>query len=277
MRRRRRAKYTWFPIIGSAGPAETDDNWSTLNGLFRVEANGTTFVAINPIVPDVPLEGDDIDTSAGGQLVQAIGQEYIVKRIVGKAHLGVSGPLDDPPTTIFPKTVLIGMGIFVARANDRQVGGGQNTPIGSATAAERIENYSPLSEDVIREPWMWRRTWVLSTGRGQGGAAAAGPQFGIVANGADVSFVQHIQAGAPKTNAGYGSALDGPHFDIKSARRVRTDERLWLAIATRSLDQEFSGAVPTQALDGGPGGGVALVFDFRVLGALRKAKNRSNF
>lgn len=264
MRRRRRAKYTWFPVIGTAGPSETDDDFSQLIATVNIAPDGATAVAINPLIPDVPMEGDTIDAGAPGQLVQALGQEYVVKRIVGKCFLGVQTPADDPPTTIFPKSFLIGVGIFVARANDADSGGGANQPIGSATLDERQDNYSPLSVDPIREPWMFRRVWILNSGRSADGFVG-GQQFFNAGN-----------IGNASDNRQFASALDGPHFDVKSARRVRTDERLWLVLAARTLDQEFQvGGFPKPNQIAPEA--VGMVFDYRVLGALRKAQNRSNF
>lgn len=274
-KRRTKRKFTWFPVIGSAGPAETEDDFNQLVGQFPVTPIGDTGVFINPLIPDVPMEGDEIDPSAPGQLVQSLGQEYYIERIVGKCMVGVAAPADDPPTTIFPKQVLIGCGIFVARANDADVGGGANTPIGSATLPERQENYSPLGVDAIREPWMWRRVWILHTGRPEANTNVAlgpfGPSYHLFAA-TTVGL-----GGAPKTNLQYGSVADGPHVDVKSVRRVGNDERLWFALAVRALDIEFGG-VPPNAINGGDGGGgVGLVFDYRVLGRLTRARGKSSF
>lgn len=275
-KRRTKRKFTWFPVIGSAGPVEDEDDFNQLMGQFNVLPNGSSLVFINPLIPDVPMEGDEIDPSAPGQLVQALGQEYYIERIVGKIFLGVSGSADDSPTTVFPKTVLVGAGLFVARANDADVGGGANTPIGSASLAERQENYSPLGVDAIREPWMWRRTWILNTGRPNPNTNAAtgfGPTFQSI--GGTITFAP----GAPKTNMQYGSVLDGPHMDVKSVRRVGNDERLFLVVATRALDVEFAsgGVTPNAALDTVNGDGVVMAFDYRVLGRLTRSRGKSSF
>lgn len=271
---KRRRKYTWFPVVGTVGPGETGDNFNQRFFALDIAPNGNSAVEISPVVPDVPSEGDEIDVNAPGQLVQAIGQEYIIERIVGKVFLTCQQPVDDPPTTVFPKSLLVGCGFFVARASDQDAGGGPNTPIGSASLAERQENYSPLSEDAIREPWMWRRVWVLHTQRGNINANARSNSFGPVRNivaGTGLAFT----GGAPNTNTLHGSALDGPHFDIKSVRRVGNDERLYFVVAARTLDVLFNavGEQPNQI------GEVMLqgVIDFRVLGQLRRAHNRSNF
>lgn len=265
MRRKRRTRYTWFPIIGSDGPGETGDDFNTLHAELTIAPDGSTTVAINPLIPDVPLEGNAIPTGSPGQLVGALGQEYVIERIVGNCFLSVSGPADDAPAAVFPKTFLIGVGIFVARANDDTSGGGAGQPIGSATAAERNGNYSPLSPDPIREPWMYRNTWLLATGRQDSNPNAQWVHFNGDGQQAGISL---------HTTNTYSSGKAGPHFDVKSVRRIHTDERLWLVLAARTLDNEFvPGVQPNTVLPEG----VAMVFDYRVLGALRRAHNRSNF
>lgn len=268
----RRRKYTWFPVIGTVGPGETGDNFAQRIFTLSVAPNGGTEIAITPIVPDVPLEGDDIDVTAGGQLSQALGQEYVIERIVGKLFLSVHGPGDDGAGAVFPKVLLVGAGFFVARANDSDVGGGPDAPIGSATVAERIENYGVLGEDAIREPWMWRRTWVLSTQRPRVAFAANSGAFQPVRNTiAGTGLSQN--GGAPNTNIDAASSLDGPHFDVKSVRRVGNDERLYFVVSVRTLDNVLTADPPNQVLIDGLSG----VLDFRVLGQLRRAKGKSSF
>lgn len=275
MRRKRTRKFTWFPVIGTDGPGETGDDFNQRMAQIPVSPNGASTVVISPLVPDVPMEGNEIATDQPGQLVQALGQEYYIERIVGKCFLSVTSGQDDPPTVVFPKVILIGCGFFVARANDQQSGGGPDTPIGSATLAERHNNYSPLSPDPIREPWMWRRVWILSSGRLPGNVltapAAFGPQQIPTFGGLGGFGVQNTNTWAP-------SALDGPHFDVKTVRRVGNDERLYFVIAARALDEQFNNlqTAPNTTL-GDPNGGVNLLLDFRVLGRLTRARNRSNF
>lgn len=268
-RRRRRAKYTWFPNLGSAAVNELTEPYQQLFFTMDLPPNGGLVTVVNPVTIDTPLEGTDI--TADDQLVEVIGNEYVIERIVGKLFLSCQAAADDPPATIFPKTVLIGAGFAVARANDTNSGGGLNTPIGSATLTERNDNYGPLSLDTIREPWMWRRTWILSTGRAP---PQAGPGIGT-----PFAPILDTTSGAssfpPTTNLLHGSALDGPHLDVKSVRRVRQDERLWFCVSARTLDNEF---VAFAQLPNTVGANiVAGILDYRVLGALRKAKARSNF
>lgn len=256
--RRTKKKYSWFPVRGTAGGTDTD-NLAPLFFTQQVVSNpvlqapGATSVDIVPLIPDVPLEGDDIDVNAGGQLIQSLGQEYFLERIVGNLFLTFNTDLVNEEEGA--GAALCGAGIFVARANDSDAGGGQNSPIGSATVAERQENYSPLSEECIREPWLWRRTWILGTNKiNTSGAAASG-------NNREFSTF-------PATNAAYVGSMNGPFIDTRSVRRVGNDERLWFAFANCSMT---GGDNPeAQALIQG-------VFDYRVLGRLARARGKSSF
>lgn len=265
MVQRKRRRNTWFPTIGTDGPFEADnDNIAGRIFSLVVPLDATTTVAIAPLVPDVPLEGDDINTAAPGQLVQALGQEYILERLVGKFHcgmLGVRADINNPTTWA---SCIVGLGFFVARAEDSS-SGGPDTPIGSATPAERVENYNPLGEDTIREPWIWRRTWVLGN-PAQDPRGAYTFATGIVSNQTLAVF--------PPTTGDYGSVMDGPHIDAKSNRRVGNDERLWVAVSTVGFQRTNGDTYPISV---GSNGQIDGYLDYRVLGRLVRAHNRSAF
>lgn len=267
-RRRRKAKVTWFPNLGSAPVIEGVESFSQLKFQLTLAPQGDPATAVSPITHDAPKEGADIGPT--DQLSDVLGNEYLVKRIVGKCFLAAAQPEDDDPAARFPKVVLIACGFFVARANDSNSGGGLSTPIGSASSAELSDNYGVLSLETVREPWMWRRAWILSTGRTIAPPGAQNTPFGVATR----PVFGNMVGGAPTTNIDYGSALDGPHFDVKSARRIRQDERLWFAVSARVLDNEFIGApAPNRTAENM----VTGILDYRVLGQLRRAKNSGNF
>ena len=228
--RRRRARYTWFPNIGFQGENPVDDFNGfpfTLTVPTATETLGS--VSIFDLIPDFTQEEP---TTTDNNLSDFIGNEYILKRIVGKlfasaAESNAAGATD----------IILGAGFFVARADEIA----PQTPIGSSGGTDAILNYGPLNNHTIRHPWIWRRVWKLQN--------PASP----------------IQTGLITTMAG-GSVMDGPHIDAKSARRVRQDERLFFAIQAGN-----AGAGASQELTLGG------YLDYRVLGALRKAKNRSAF
>lgn len=258
--RRRRARYTWLPTLGTAGPEGTDDNSSGREFTLLVPEDGSSDVVITPVTFDEPKEGDDLNL-ASNPLGTILGNEYFIKRIVGKlfaVHRQQNNLNADPS---LPPAALFGAGFFIARANDTSQGPDQ--PIGSATIVERQENYSPLSEDVIREPWIWRRTWVLQN-------AFERFQFAEIRSGANFATGAPAFTGrdVPTCTMGYGSIQDGPHIDAKTARRVKQDERLFFVVAARAL--------PTASVFN-TNGLIDGYLDFRILGALRKARQGSAF
>lgn len=265
---RRRTRGTWFPNTGTF--IEADDSVGGREILVTPGAGGTISTVITDLTFDRPLEGEDIQ----GQdtLSQIIGSEYVLQRIVGKvfAHrrivptfasaIGLDLAVDNGPA------ILLGCGFFVARANDSSSGGGADTPIGSATTTERNDNYSPLEVDTVREPWIWRRTWIL----GSLGAQWSDP---TIAGGNRSTFLlsnSSLPPGAyPPSTAGYGSVADGPHIDSRVKRRVNQDNRLWFAVSACNFPTGTSSA--NQAHD------VTVYLDYRIFGSLRKAKGTSAF
>lgn len=242
---RRRRKFTWFPTLGTAEAGGLPDQ---LNGrTFSVVvaagapgAPGPITTLIFPVVPDEPLESTQA-AQAGG-LVLNLGQEYFLERLVGKCFVGLK--LNDTPGAV--NNVLVGAGFFIARVNEPGFAGGADQPIGSASAVERNLYFSPLNNETVREPWIWRRTWLLS--------GVTDPDNGFT------NF--------PTANSFYGSVSDGPHIDAKSVRRVSQEERLFFAV---------SGATLRSGNEGQTANTVNGYLDLRVLGALRKARGKSTF
>lgn len=277
-RTRRRAKYTWFPMsfIDAADPPRQEAivTGNAINIQFGI-GDPEQIVVITPVTIDAPMDPSSSGLANTGDLVRQIGQDYVIERIVGKVFVASSAirTVEGPPFAY--SAVEVGCGFFVARVNDEQSGGGINTPIGSATAVERISNYSPLHPDTIREPWMWRRTWLL--GNAARTALFTGQGMSIAQGGQEV---WGSNAWFPPSNAGYGSVLDGPHCDIKSVRRVRNDERLFFVVAAhmgpdlfgdrrnRGSDTDFDQVI---------GPNIYVQTDLRLLGALRRARNSSTF
>lgn len=261
-RTRRRARYTWLPTIGTIGPGDPAiDNSSGRTFSLVSRADGLSDVIISPITFDEPLEGDNLTTTGvTTPLGTILGNEYFLKRIVGKLFIEAAAQQneDNSPSTI--AATLVGAGFFIARADDAQAGG-SGTPIGSQSIQQLRENYSPLAEDTIREPWIWRRTWILANPAIQE-LQRTNAAAGVATNGTPGLFF-------PTTTAGYGSVADGPHIDAKTARRIKQDERLWFVVAARPA--------PFSVITAGADNEIRGYLDFRLLGALRKAKQGSAF
>lgn len=249
MRRRRRARGTWFPTPGT----EANDSILSagLSSAIIVPATGAVVTGVFPLTFDEPTEGGDV--GLGTPLVSILGDEYFLRRIVGKFN-GYINPTGTVGSDIAQSTpaVLCTAGFFVARAGDFQ--DGNALPIGG----HLTRDYSPDQPNTIREPWIWRRQWLLADAfqakeQARGGGWVSAHQFA---------------AALPFSTAEYGSVLDGPHIDAKTRRRVSSDDRLWFAVDCKNFPLGAAFNI-----------GVTFRFhlDYRIFGSLRKARNRGVF
>lgn len=246
--RRHRRKYTWLPQLGfQSGDPNLDTVVLPVSFGATLTDGAPGIVAIIPIVPDAPRETPGALTD---QLVDFVGNEWFLKRIVGKLHLTTSriNVTTGNSGNELPLDICIGAGFFVARAGEDNI-----NPIGAQTvAAANNSQYGPLNLATTREPWIWRRTWCLS------------PQ--ILAAG----VASETLGGFFPHNNYCGSVAEGSHIDAKTARRIGQDDRLYFAI--QAMATQIGGGATTVA--------VSLPdaqLDVRILGALRRAKQRSAF
>lgn len=252
MRKRRKTRYEWLPNEGTIGPpgADVDDTHNGVDfGSFANPTNGTTTLLCRPLIVDEPSE-QDADKSIGSRQV-----DYILKRVVGKWWI----QFEQIAEARSPQ-VLVGAGLFVAKCNDPDSGLSVLQPVGIDVAAgatvsfltntrqaNAILTYSPLSNDPIQQPWIWRRTWIFEN---------------------KIDTTTSPDRGYPRSTAEYGSVADGPHMDARTARRIRDGERLWAVIAVRSwpINTVFNA-----------GNFITGYLDYRALGALRKHRQQSAF
>lgn len=268
MRRRikRRRNVNWFPVLGTDqfGNENIRTSFRLWNQDIAVVGSSiNTF----PLIPDIPAD-DDVP-AAPGSLVNTTLTEYTLIRCVGKVFVGINGTQNDG-ATVFPKLVAVTCGIYVARANDQDAAGGFNTPVGSATFTELVQNYGPAHTGAIREPWAWRRTWLLAS-------AFAAP----TANTTSIGFEGALDFQLSHNIRG-GSIQDGPHFDVKMRRRVGNDDRLWFICQATTLDdardiQDQKWQVNLPSPTAGITDGLTGLIDYRVLGTMRRSRNRSAF
>lgn len=264
-RKRRRAKYTWLPVLGEA-VADTVNGTQINDSIggditqFAGTIPGTdgevVSLIIRPLVFDAPRESSGVGIDATTPMGEFLQNEYFIKRIVGKLFLGIA-PLAELSATLAPAAAKITSGLFIARADDNDVGAGD--PIGAATVPSRLLNYNPENAATAREPWIWRRSWILSS-----------PAFNVDGT-ADTK--KHGVTGiiGPSSNAAYGSVLDGPHIDAKTARRVRQDERLFFAQAVRVFPLGGSAVSNERELE------IKGHLELRVLGQVRRPRNTGAF
>lgn len=254
---RRRRKYTWFPNLGTTQPLADDSPFQgvefTLPGI-----NPSQVISIAPLTYDRPSE--TTDTVDDENLGEIIGNEYIIERIVGSWYCNLSE--SSPPPIDGSTAVLVTAGIFVARADTNT--GNPDLPIGSITGDEAIHNYSPQHVDNTREPWMFRRTWML----GCPYPSAAGDGVLLTNNTSPNPQISFTRRAYPQSNVGYGDSMSGSHVDVRSVRRVADDERLFAVLTAQMWPSNVQTESDTV---------VVSYFDYRILGALRKARGKSSF
>ena len=238
MAKRKGPRVVWLPTEGNAPPgAPADSVWGIVPNLNISGATPTVQVETS-IVLDVPRDPDieslsDVENSG-----------YRLRRIVGKLNV-IGDTLDDESGI---SIVGVHAGLIVRRVDSlgvslaSQVGIGQNV-------------CNPSLRENVMDPWIWRRSWVLIN-----------PLFLPVALGIPPGSSMPM---SPWNNMQYGSALDGPHIDQKTARIVGPEERLFLDVAVTALE----GADGQSELTND----TICFYEFRILGSMMSSTgNRRN-
>lgn len=263
MRRRRKFKGTWFPNIGIV---QNDITVSPTAGREMVIqlANNTAVGGVLPLTFDAPAEPDSFVDDVPMSYLQ--GNEYAIRRVVGKFHIDVRGPGGRGDIiTDLPPCALVTAGLFIARASDDEAAGASaayNFPIGWTEANQALTSYNPDIPDTIREPWIWRRQWVLANSAVYQQTWADLTQVLPAATLTAMAY--------PLTTGEYGSVLDGPHVDAKTRRRISSDDRLWLTVWAQPYPRGNLWAQAALCE-------VGIHFDYRIFGQMRRGRNRGNF
>jgi len=245
-KRRRKFKGTWLPVFGSI--AGSDQVVGTgIQGNLAVPLTGEIVTTVGPVTADAPEESIDEVTTSAGALAGIVGSEWALRRIVGKFVAG----LQPDEGGEFVKVCL---GFFVARADSEASVQpiGTQSPNFDSTDSAGFHQYSPLSQQTQREPWIWRRTWVLANAYQEGGAG--GTQLAPI---------------HPTSTQFFGSVADGPHVDAKTRRRIGQDDRLFYAISAAIWPYQTSEDQGELQL--------AYDLDVRLFGALRRSRQRGAF
>lgn len=264
-----------MPVLGESGgtfpdgPADANDNWG-FDWILNTQSDPNiqeVSVGVSPVTFDEPVETTSLigagSVDGGTPMGYFMQNEYFLKRIVGNIYVSIDSRVSGAGNGI-PSAALVACGFYVARAEDRSINA--TVPIGFGTGSRELFDYNPLHPACAREPWIWRRTWIISLGNNfsSGGSIinAGGANIAGVTNGGGMYF--------PPTNVHYGDAEAGTRIDAKTARRVRQDERLYFAFASRAwkLSQAITNGAPLP---------IVGHTDIRLLGQMRKPHNRGAF
>lgn len=250
MLRRRRKKYTWMPTLGLVMPGLSTGRTTWFDLFMIPELNksirpnqANQSLQIGPLVPDVTQQYSTSGSDAGTSLRDLTeGQDWLCKRIVGKMHIWCQGSGSAVAGSEWSR-LMVTAGLFMARAED-------DAPTNPDLDDDEMD---PANLDNIRNPWMFRRTWLFTN-----------PTFNVA--GGAFGSTSH------NDNTEWASET-GPHVDIRSARRIRKEERLWYAFSVTGADIGVNSVIGNKAAQPQIEGKI----DLRILGAMRRSNNRSTF
>lgn len=239
--RRRRPRVVWLPPDANnrigANPATTGSQAGAFD--FFIDILGPGSVAGDHAAGLVPINADipTAEFQTGGLAVTSLADiessGYRLRRVVGKLWVSLfqnATAIGDIPQ------VMVTAGLIVLRVDQAGI------PLAVAATTQQ---YSPANINSWADPWMWRRSWMLS------------------------NFAEATAVGLPlfpDTNTNAPGTFDGPHVDAKVARRIGPEERLFLV----------ADAMVVKAGDGGSAH-VSIQGDLRcVASVLNMAGNRRN-
>lgn len=236
--RRRRPQVQWMPSLGTEPGVEGVQypQWPAAQYDCALTVAGRDpETVVQALTWDYPTEESIIAQSAIPSLADWEQSAWRLRRIVGKLFIGYALAGAAP-------AVAATAGFIVLKVNEDD-----GTPLKAAD----VTAYAPDTVGSIRDPWIWRRSWILGHGFVE--------QSGFTSNNASL-------AGAPAHNMLYGSVADGPHIDAKTNRRIGPEERLFMVLTVRNL-------CTLSAQDNSQ---VYWYLDYRLLGSAMKASNRRN-
>lgn len=231
-RRTKRPRVVWLPPTNLTSVGQRAQIGFQTFFVDAVGATGASAVGEIPLVID---DAPDIATLAPLSLSDVENSGYRLRRVVGKIWCGVDQDADVNSGRI---------GIVTAGLIIRKVD--PTTQISNAfNVGENA--VSPAFIESWSDPWIWRRSWLLYNNANPSAADGEGPV----------------------TNIEYGSVMDGPHVDAKTARIVGPEERLFLDVSVVVL---VDGAEPVDRPIS-----VRCTTDLRALASMRVTSgNRRN-
>lgn len=250
MRRRNKPRVVWLPPTGANSiDAAGQSCWNFVSvALPTPDSAGATGVIEVPIVQD-GTPSDPLNATSSLADIELSG--YRLRRIVGKLYVFI-GQTSNTADNEDIYGVTAGL---IIRRTDPSSGG---SLAAAASAATNFTEIDPGEITNSMDPWIWRRSWLLSNG------PFPTTPSGNLTNGV---FVGGIHRG-PATNYGaqYPGPTEGPHIDQKTARIVGPEERLFLDISAQNI---LGGSASPTSL--------VIIYEFRVLASMRaNIGNRRN-
>lgn len=237
-RRRRRRLSQWFPVLGTethVPQGTVEDNVAYQDLDFDVSNNvpNTLVVALtwdNKPEQQLGVAGNTTFPSiadweqSGWQLDSIVG---CVPLLAFKSGTQAAGTL------------------FVTAAFEvLRIDPGTGNPLSATPELD----YDPQLANNIRDPWIWRRSWILDPGTDTGGTT---------------NF-----SGWPRTNTLYTGSGANHVFQTKSRRRIGPEERLFFICTARHFPVTSDLTGRETHLTG--------MLDYRIIGRAVKTTNRRN-
>lgn len=186
---------------------------------------------------EVPLIGDvkpNVIAGLNGQTLNDFSFGYSLQRVVGGIWVAVQQQDLDQGNGA-PYDILCTAGIMVRRVDD---------------AGSPIQIGGPQLYDAYTDPWLWRRSWMLTN------------QPQAVGSGGYYPF--------PSNNGAYGSVREGTHVDQKTRRTVKLEERVFMSLQATVVG-------PITATQAGTNTGLFWAWDLRFFGRVfNTSGNRRN-
>jgi len=232
--RRGKPRVVWLPNTNANSIGQVPASTAQEFVIEPSGARGDFAVAEIPITID---SDQDPIGAADVSLADIFSSGYRLRRIVGKVFISCTQVAEDSPIIL-----LVTAGFIIRRAD--------NTGTSLALQAGNATNLSPGDIENSSDPWIWRRAWLVRN------------------NLATTASLLYVNTPTNNMSPGYGSAVDGPHVDVKTGRIVSQEERLFLDVSAMIIVAGGDPQIATQ---------VRCLTDVRALASMRTSiGNRRN-
>lgn len=251
-RRRRGPRPTWMPNLGSEPTGSGGLDYPAWRGykfdVFPTSAADYRTVAMLDLTWDFPVEEEVVAGQGIPSLADWQASAWRLRRIVGRFDLAIWNTQQDPSSSAY----LVCLAFEVIKVDETD-GGPLRPPL----------DYDPLTVGGVRDPWIFRRTWLIGSIPTQD-ITAGSPGWPLLST----SGFAPPMVTMPSVNT-FGSGPYGGVIDQKTNRRIGTEERLYAVISVHSLED---GNDPHNY----PNTEVSFTLDYRLVGNVMKETNRRN-